>query len=1362
MATEIKVTASDGKIIHLDIEGDQPITANFQFKDIQDFKSNKGNHTFNFRIPSSRKNNRFFSFYYKVTQFGNFNPNKKSKCTILKDTIPVFDGYLQLTNVIKSSNGVSSYECVIFSSVASLGQVLKGKFLAEFDWSDLDHTKNLTNVTQSWDNLLHGGDVVYSLYDYGKSPMFGGDVEGSMTNSQDAYNINALVPQVRVKKMLDTILNQSGYTYESAFFNPSGISDGQKLYVDVNNGGDATNSVNADYYHVQMNGSVGLIRQDQRMLKIMGSTAVRNSAGLYNTTTGDYTFPSSSPFGLFQFGGDFVFETDESNNLSEVAPFTGADVTIALTYGEAGNYRIVSESRPIELTSAIQIAGSTGNYHRVKIGVPTQLVRNPVAGRKYQFQLIVYGTAFNSSITKFGNVFNCHFTFTPMASYMGFRFVQYSAFQEVKLKYLFPKIKAIDFLNSLAKKFNLVILPDKLNPNHLYIEPYKDWIGQGNDQNWTGKIDQSKDIQYKPTSDLQAKTILFTDDESQDNMNALYEKSSGRIYGSQLIDNSENDFSKNNDEIKTIFKPVITSYIPNTGVIGCICYSGEGNDISNEAGMRLSFYNGKGNSDIANEKLWFTDRVTSATSYTSLPKFSNYNSTTIVSQTACLTYAGENVALPLQPIGAVVPIRGTYHEYWKSFLNETYSRDARLLIAHFNLSAIDIATTNMNDVIRVEESFYRINKISNYSLVGESTCKVELIKVQATNVIDANGDECQIEPYEFTIDKDVKFINTATGVISDGTQLCCEAYDYQWDTSRSKCYAKNFKEHDITLPTIVQLSSEAFSPNMSFAGLYNISNGIDNSGSDFTFLNGISNDVKPAPKSIKINGSRNNVSGSVRNAKIDGDSNDLHPYEFMQTISGDEFSIKQKHRNVKLKGDYGFSIASNSEFESSSQINKDPYLQNPTLEAIHGKGKFITNAKLDGQTSTLVGQDGMFEVDNSSTEKRVNTEGKGFIRLPYPSLLRGEVRIMGTPRSTSWTSQYVDNTYNIEVNNQTTSLDPTTSISLSTGKSNNSVQFNNFDFDIETATAETYFDSNQNEKYINDGMFGFKIDQSSMNNLGVIDYNVEVNYSIIHNKTRQRIPFAPTQLSDCRIWLDASDPSTMTWGPVTQQDLAIWSNKGLAGGSFSAISDGTSIQYPAYVDLDGHKAIYFSYFDTLRSTNSNIIYMPNNSDTTTFVVFKMQPRTGPAPTSGELIFGTAYFGGTATWGFANDTQVNGALGYTSTTFWHQPSFSASNRYSASLNNINNTTKQVIYGISDVSASLQFIQDQNGNNASNNFGGTYVYSNMMCLGGIRNIYTASQLTMPWTGHICEVISYNRFLSPSEQTQVGNYLKKKWNT
>jgi len=1365
MATEIRVTASDGKIVHLDIEGDQPITANYQFKDIQDVGATKGSHTYNFRIPSSRKNNRFFSFYYNVTQFGNFNPNKKSKCAIIKNDLSVFDGYLQLTNVVRSKSGISSYECVVFSGVASLGQVLKGKYLSEFDWSSYTHTKTLSNVTGSWSNLLHGGDIVYSLFDYGQAPMYGGDLDGSFQNEETPINVNNLFPQIKVKAMLDKILNQSGFEYESDFFGSTG--NGGKLFVDINNGGASATASNDDYYKFrgQGDGTQTIYEIKNEALGLVDTSSVNyaNDSGIYNNISRDFTIPSGVAFTSGKFGAWVHFKTSESNNINEVAPYTGCQFSLALVTGALGYYTTIAESRMFDCNAFRGQAGNTGKIFQDKIKLEP-VVTNVQAGQKFQLQFKIYGDGFQpSGLTRSITLIESSFSFTPMIGFYGNRFEEYNATAEVQLKYMFPKIKAVDFISSLAKKFNLVIVPDKITPNKLTIEPYVYWIGQGNDLNWTSKLDQSKDIQFKPTSELQAKSLTFTDAESSDNMNALFRKSMGRNYGAYILDNSENDFGKETEEIKTIFKPLITTYIPYTTIMSCICYEGEGSNKTNPEALRLSFFNGITRPFNRADTFWVTDGFPNTTpvEHDQYPSFTNYNSTDIYQQTHCLTFLGENTGALERPVSW----NNAFNVYWRPFINETYSRNARLLTGHFNLSSVDIATLNMNDIIRVEQSFYRINKISNYSLVGQSTCKVELIKTEATKVIDANGDECNVEPFEFKQNGSVLFKNRSTGVIEAPTQECCEAYGYEYDTINSTCYSRTLTPINISSPSISQFHSSDINVGSSFGAIYTSINGEGNQGSEFTLINGSDNEVKPMPKKLIVNGGKNKVSGNVKTAKIDGDGNTIDPPSLTlsrfnpNTTTTQYISFQQRFRNVKLQGDFGFPIASNSEFKSSTQKTGDTLTTAPSVQQVTGTGTINASASVTGQTHEYVGADGQF--DGTQTDavspdevQLINEQGANFIQLPYPSFMSGEIQLTGSPESTTSADQFAEETFEFEINNQGTSLQPTATITNVSGKSRSTSDFNNLDLDIVTATPSTYYDATE-EKYINDGMFAFKVDQSTMPNIGKVNYNLKMDYRLIHSKNRSRIPFNPTAMTsaDCVLWLDPNDISTINF----------------SGGNVSQISDKANFFIPTpiyYTSAGGNSTLptYVSpswtqknglYFngstDMLRNTEFSLYRIPYFENSTIFVVYRASTST--ASTYGGTAFGTAYFNGNPNFGIIANATNNGSLGSLSTTFINGGF--GTNSWNASLNNVGSNQLQVVIG--EHYGTTQFIEDQQGNTASNNLAGS-PFATHSGLGGLIN--SSGNVISPLEGYVFEVIWFQGNLNTAEKTEVKNYLLNKW--
>ena len=61
-------------------------------------------------------------------------------------------------------------------------------------------------------------------------------------------------------------------------------------------------------------------------------------------------------------------------------------------------------------------------------------------------------------------------------------------------------------------------------------------------------------------------------------------------------------------------------------------------------------------------------------------------------------------------------------------MNNIYSKEARILTANFYLTPEDIAQFKYNDKIFVQNSYYRINKITSYALGKNQSTKVELIK----------------------------------------------------------------------------------------------------------------------------------------------------------------------------------------------------------------------------------------------------------------------------------------------------------------------------------------------------------------------------------------------------------------------------------------------------------------------------------------------------------------------------------------------------------------------------------------------------------------------------------------------------------
>jgi hypothetical protein len=719
MATEIRVKAdieygllSVTKTILLETSKDQPITANFQFKDIQEVKSNRGNYTYNFRIPSTPTNNIFFGDYFEVTSYGNYNPRKKVEAEILVDSFLVFSGYLQLTNVYSSAGDISSYQCVIFNSISSLGQIIDSKYLKDYDWSYYDHTITIANIVASMDRDAVGfkdGDLVYSLFDYGAGFLGTTPAYDGINSANDGINIRQLKPQMRLKTIWDMILSDAGFTYESTFID----TEFPEIYMDLNNGRSLASQGEQDFYVMSVSGNLaqtfisGAGNSEFVTFSDTGWSEYLNAAEQYDPLTNIMT-PSSNWQNCIMY---FSFRLENVSNPGGLGVFDIFRIRLMQeSVLNSGNF-----DNPY-LTSTFY----NGSFAQ---GGATQTVDvewfmgaiNLDTTKRYKMQIIQdYANSEGDTILFAAAYWN----FYPQAVgnqayYTQWGNPQFDASVIFETKYNFGETKSIDFITSLCKKFNLVIIPDKLILSHLHIEPYSDWIEQGNDVDWSEKLDRSKDIQYQPTANLQASVMKFQDAESDDLWNKWYHLQSGERYGTKVLQ-QVNDFGKKTDKVETIFVPTISRHIPDTSYVNSICY---GENQEPVAGNRLSYYCGFVEPEGGNSFYLKDNNTTSeVTKYALLQ---NYKDAVPTGTSKCITFQ----AMPSN----IAPWtnNGAYTTYWERFTNETYADDSRLMTAYFHLNAIDINSMNFNDIIFVNGTYYRINKITNYPLVGSGNCKVE-------------------------------------------------------------------------------------------------------------------------------------------------------------------------------------------------------------------------------------------------------------------------------------------------------------------------------------------------------------------------------------------------------------------------------------------------------------------------------------------------------------------------------------------------------------------------------------------------------------------------------------------------------------
>ena len=333
-----------------------------------------------------------------------------------------------------------------------------------------------------------------------------------------------------------------------------------------------------------------------------------------------------------------------------------------------------------------------------------------------------------------------------------------------------PEITQKAFLKDIIQRFNLVIVADPNNAANLIIEPYRDYVGQGSIKYWTDKLDTSKEVIIKDTVDLQKKTIDFSDQEDDDYLNKEFKESFPNInvYGHYKKEEQENQFAKGVLKNESIFAPYINSKVwtnydfdetllPNMVVQYEYSYSVDDDnvvEISQEPTKPKLFYYCGERTTVVDESgasltyyMHSIEPETDTISYHSFQQYplcspydissgSSFSSYTLTSANSSLYWSGappvayDATVFNYEPGGNVSLTQNSlFFKYWKVYLDELYSTDARIMECYLNLNEVDILNFKFNDEIFIKDTYWRILKIQNYQVGELASTKVTLLKV---------------------------------------------------------------------------------------------------------------------------------------------------------------------------------------------------------------------------------------------------------------------------------------------------------------------------------------------------------------------------------------------------------------------------------------------------------------------------------------------------------------------------------------------------------------------------------------------------------------------------------------------------------
>ena len=735
---------------YLDLYETQPIKLTLSIEDITTTDTTAV-YSQTFRIPATGNNSQFFVTAFDINGF-DFDVSQKQSAELIVDGDIYQSGEIRLLKVFidEQSNQVD-YEILFLGTTRNLASSIGESALCDLDLTSLNHDFTKANVVSSWlaypqggltDGLING-DIVYPLIDFGNTYndanivqetriAKGGGSHFTQNTPAGRLHIDRLRPAVRCKVIWDKIFENAGYTYTSNFLDSNLF---KHLYI----------------------GAFG----DSAELIPNYSVSATNTSNLGGILSAEVKYKINSG----QEGFDFTNEW-------YVVPTTG-------NY-DAGARLFIDAEYSVPANNDGSVEFKVRLYKDVG-GVPTQLAETLYEWEVFNPSLVLEGSfySYGSIPVNFENIpltagDKIYATIEKISSLNLFSAVISSNVSFLSVSQTTAnnpavgfdcKFKQMDFIKGIIAKFRLVIAPDRNIPTNFIIEPWSNYIGSGDQFDWTNKMDLSKDIQVEPILYTQKANITFEDKPGEDFLNLLNQQDIGEVYGT-LNYVSNNPLLKDTRKIETKFEAIPSIQIDgaSTGTNGMwntiIPQIHDHDTAINEstgqayllhnpvkAGTRIFWYDGLITTGITatNDDTWYlTDDGGIGSGFATFPMISqfsewgDYNSSWGIgldTQTRDISWQRENTYIKGDLANPNLG-NSVYDEYWSRYTNLLYDPYSRRITMYLKLDKFDLINFSFDDAIFLKNGWYYIEKIYSVDLVNETSVKVDLIRLNNFTVSD--------------------------------------------------------------------------------------------------------------------------------------------------------------------------------------------------------------------------------------------------------------------------------------------------------------------------------------------------------------------------------------------------------------------------------------------------------------------------------------------------------------------------------------------------------------------------------------------------------------------------------------------------
>ena len=670
----------------------QDIGTNFTYTidDVNDFGSRNTSFSRTISIPATSRNNKILGFAFELgisfehnmelpNVNTNFTPSQAAKCEVFIDKIQIFKGVIRILEIV-SNKSATEYQCAVFGELGGFITELGNKRLEDLDFSEYNHTYNVTSIQNSWDSIT-GSGYYYPLIDY-----------GDVSTNKDDFHVSTFRPALFAKEYIEKIFEGTSYTLNCDFFNSDFF---KKLIIPNNSQGiQGTN--------------------DRFILATIDATKTILNSNTPTARTINVPFDTTTLLNFTENGTKSIFTyTDGTKTIRALASITGIYQTDAAS----------------SITATLYIAG---------VAVQTFTQTTVSANNPYSFNFDYTGNILNTnqvrieiSVPVTANTYivtisSANFNFSQLAAQLAT--VAYNG--TVAINNNLPKgIFQKDFFLSIVKMFNMYVYQDNINDKQINIAPYIDFYSDAvtNSLDWSQKIDTGSTISIKPMSQLNARYYAYKYSDDSDFYNDNYKKKYGQSYADNIYD-SEFDYIKDTATSQIIFAPtVITLHSGQDKYHPAIYKLSNNNTTEDPMDSVIRILMAKKITGVSNWKIQNDAGGTLAT-------LTSYGYAGHLDDPATPTI-DLNFGVPkeLQFPASTYPTNNLFNTYHLPYILEITDMESKLLTCRAYLNTVDIYNLDFSKYIWINGVLFRLNKVESYDPLAYRTTQISLLKVIKTN-----------------------------------------------------------------------------------------------------------------------------------------------------------------------------------------------------------------------------------------------------------------------------------------------------------------------------------------------------------------------------------------------------------------------------------------------------------------------------------------------------------------------------------------------------------------------------------------------------------------------------------------------------